>query len=388
MKRIIILLLFLNLLFLSCTTNREEKTSAPKHINLKEAFTNKKPIKASNIINTITYVRLESKKECMIGENTRIYATKNYLIGVGFRQLLLFDRETGKFIREIGKYGKGPGNYSSTDQVLPLNEERNTIYALSYGERKEYSLEGKLISSAKLPPLVFTSAEIDEKNSIGFIPNFSGNEKDKLVIFTAEGSIIQKFPNYLSASPPEGIIIWKPHGWFYKWNKQLYFYELFNDTLFHVTSTKLIPRFVFDMGKYQPPYEKQTSVKFSEQESEDYFIMKDIYESSGYLFYTFSVNKKSHIAIYDKKQKETLVNDYSGDLNTGLENDIDNFISLGLSSINNRDELIGFADAYKIVQWFQENPEKAAILPANLQRLKNMKETDNPVVMIAKLKEE
>jgi len=44
-------------------------------------------------------------------------------------------------------------------------------------------------------------------------------------------------------------------------------------------------------------------------------------------------------------------------------------------------------DAFEIVNWFSNNPDKAAKLPSHLQKLRNIKETDNPVIMIAKLKE-
>ncbi|HHN47502.1 MAG TPA: hypothetical protein ENN08_00960 [Bacteroidales bacterium] len=56
-------------------------------------------------------------------------------------------------------------------------------------------------------------------------------------------------------------------------------------------------------------------------------------------------------------------------------------------SLSNRKELIGFLEPYKIRQWIAENPDKAAKLPLHLQKFKNIKETDNPVVMIAKLKD-
>ena len=71
----------------------------------------------------------------------------------------------------------------------------------------------------------------------------------------------------------------------------------------------------------------------------------------------------------------------------GFENDIDNFIPFQFYSINNSGELVGFQEAYIVKKWFDENPDKAAKLPPNLQKLKNIKETDNPIVMIAKLKE-
>jgi hypothetical protein len=56
-------------------------------------------------------------------------------------------------------------------------------------------------------------------------------------------------------------------------------------------------------------------------------------------------------------------------------------------SSTGNNELVGYLEPYKIRQWIAENPGKAAKLPSYLQKLRTIKETDNPVVMIAKLKD-
>ncbi|MCF6357374.1 MAG: hypothetical protein L3J54_06150 [Draconibacterium sp.] len=71
----------------------------------------------------------------------------------------------------------------------------------------------------------------------------------------------------------------------------------------------------------------------------------------------------------------------------GFENDIDGFMPFYPTSISNRDELIGILEPYKIRQWIDENPDKAARLPPHLQKFRNIKDTDNPVLMLVKLKE-
>ena len=44
-------------------------------------------------------------------------------------------------------------------------------------------------------------------------------------------------------------------------------------------------------------------------------------------------------------------------------------------------------EAFEVQLWFDENPEAAAKLTDNLKALSALEETDNPVVIIAKLKE-
>jgi len=55
-------------------------------------------------------------------------------------------------------------------------------------------------------------------------------------------------------------------------------------------------------------------------------------------------------------------------------------------TVNQSDELICTMEAFRIKQWFDLNPEKVNQLPKNLRALKNIQETSNPVIIIAKLK--
>ena len=56
-------------------------------------------------------------------------------------------------------------------------------------------------------------------------------------------------------------------------------------------------------------------------------------------------------------------------------------------SSNQNNEIVGYYDAYEVKLWFEENSDKESQLSPELQKLKNIKETDNPLVMIAKLKD-
>jgi hypothetical protein len=69
-----------------------------------------------------------------------------------------------------------------------------------------------------------------------------------------------------------------------------------------------------------------------------------------------------------------------------LNNDIDNFLPINFLGTSERDQLLGYIQPYEIIQWFSENPEKASKISPYLKELKNIKETDNPVLVVATLK--
>ena len=373
-------ILFLIFITFSCNSKNE---NLHEIINLQEAFENKKSININDIATNFEYIKLETKDECLIGTKSKVYSNDQYLIAIDRNKILLFNRKDGKFIREIGHMGNGPGEYSRTYTVMPFNEERNIVYAGRNKKRYGYSLDGQLIDTLTIPELVSEIGNIDEGIFAAFLPNYQGNEKNKIIIFNDKDSLIKIFPNYLSAPKTDGFFVWNPSSWFYKLNKQLYFYELFNDTLFHVSTNSLTPRIIFNMGPYSPPYEMKTSPKF---EADKYFLIKTINESSRYLFCTFNFNKRNYTSIYDKDQRKTIVNDFDTESGNGFIYNINDFVPPELSSINEKDELICTIDAYKIKKWFEVNPEKINQLPEYLKTLKNIQETNNPVIIIAKLK--
>jgi hypothetical protein len=95
---------------------------------------------------------------------------------------------------------------------------------------------------------------------------------------------------------------------------------------------------------------------------------------------------KNYTAIYDKSKRTTVVNDFNPESGNGFINNINEFVPLEFSSINESDELICTMNAFKIKQWFDLNPDKVNQLPEYLRALKNIQETSNPVIIIAKLK--
>lgn len=383
MKLKLLFLVFAVFILSFCSHRDMADKKSIEIINLKNAYDNSRPVNITDISTDLNYIRLETKDECLTGTKLTVYSNDPYLIAIDRQKILLFNRKDGKFIREIGHKGNGPGEYSRTYSVMPYNEEKNIVYAGRNKKRYGYSLDGQLKDTLIIPELVSEIGNIDENTFAAFLPNYQGDEKNKIIIFNEKDSLIKTFPNYLSAPKTDAFFIWNPNSWFYKLNKQLFFYELFNDTLFHVSTNSLAPRFIFDMGLYSPPYEMKTSPQF---EASKYFLIQTINESSKYLFCAFNFNKRNYIAIYDKDQKETIVNDYSAESGKGFINNINEFVPLEFSSINEKGELICTIEAYKIKQWFEKNPEKVLQLPEYLRGLINIKETDNPVIIIAKLK--
>lgn len=382
---LLVILLFLGLC--SCGIREETREETLPILAIEEAFSQNNYIKLSEFTQrNIEYIGLETKEESLIGSSPRFYADNQNIIALTFSQMLLFDRQTGKFIRQIGHQGRAPGGYWTTLATYPYDESMNLLFAQGWkqGTYLVYDIYGNF--KTQLTPWEgnISMAPLNDSLYVAYIKNFTGTEKERLVIFDNKNNILNTFPNYLEAEVPEkGIFGFQTQGWFYKYTDKLCFYELFTDTIFQITLNELIPRFVFDLGDFAPPYERQSFREFITVEIRNYYLPSRIFESDNYLVFEISYQNITHLAIYNKETENIAFAQSAG----GFENDIDNFMPMNYSFLNNQSELIGFLEAYKIEQWFKDNPEKAAQLHPHLRELEKLTENDNPVVMIARLKD-
>ena len=219
MKLKIIAIILLSYLLSSCSRNKTEKDDVLVTIDIKSAFENRKPVTIDDISDNWDYVTLETTNESLIGSNASIYSDDQYLIAIERRRILLFDRESGKFIRTIGNSGNGPDEYTNTYSKMPYNEEKRIIYASKSRERLEYNLDGQFIKTRNRPELAHDFVNINENTFASFIDNFMGEEKNKIIVFDDRDSIIKIFPNYLSFPFKGSVNIYTVNAWFYKLDK-------------------------------------------------------------------------------------------------------------------------------------------------------------------------
>ena len=62
----------------------------------------------SSYFSSVEYIPLESTKETMFATNTNIFVSEKDIVVIDNRQILLFDRKTGKFKRTVSHIGQGP----------------------------------------------------------------------------------------------------------------------------------------------------------------------------------------------------------------------------------------------------------------------------------------
>ena len=427
----ILLLLFL---LSGCRQNNMDETGGIAVIDVVPLLGKYQQIPVSEIISGLEYIPLETSDDCLIGGMNNIIVTPVHIFvagGAGFGQgfCYVFDRN-GRFIRQIGRTGQGPGEYT-TIMGLSIDKQKESLYLQTIGNRLlEYSFDGILRQSISLKTMsdgrIQEVYALQENLFIGHVPNDTGNELYNFVLFNDSGQVIKSFENHIkfnrvksiSSSFDSSIMPYKVSG-------NIYVKEFTNDTIYCLNEQKeLIPEFVFNLGKYGFP--KQLKEEFLGANAsamlKDVLIIPSKAEpmvgAPNYIFFSLwghsvsfplpkgrvrnialpfgqrgDVELSTPLGIYDIAAKTTRLLDtdpFSG--YSGLINDLDGGLSFWPRSYTDENELVGvwMAEDMKSIlteAYFASREIKNPQAHQKLKELlKNLDWEDNPIIVIAKLK--
>jgi hypothetical protein len=358
-------------------------------LNLAQAIEHPENITLSDFVESITYIPLATSFDYLVDKYPRVYVTKEYIITITAYKCLVFNRKNGEFLREIGKYGRGPGEYQSSLGLL--NECIPAYFFTGFnGTLVKYTLDGVFRGNIKIPGYKDSFVSPSYPMNYSFINDSVivcdllialGTEPNSLMIFNEKGKVYKIIPNRNILKTKQNFTLRTDEMRFYHFDNRLLAQSMYNDTVFQVSVDKLIPYFVLNRGKHCPPFEsKWWSL---EKQLQAKFINQPRYsESNRFITFNFIFNKNTYFALYDKSSKLLKVSDN----NSGLNNDIDGFMNIIFDHMNSEGEIIGLIQAKELVYWIEKNPEKVKTLNPRLQKLQNIKIEDNPVIVIANYK--
>ena len=366
MRNIVVILVLL--FFFKCSPKEEklQKSDNLHNIEIKEAFNREKKIGLSEFSKGVEYIPLETNDNCLIDRTPQIYANDLHIISVSFRQIFVFERQTGRFIREIGKFGNGPGEYGYT--VLDsFNPQRNVINAKTMNKTIiEYNIDGSIDRQIDSPTYITgIFLEINTDVYIGYVPNWRGDIDKKLVVFDIHGKEKIIFENkdiYIK----EDIGTTTSFGLeakFYQYSDSIFFKEIFNDTIFSVSTNTLQPKYVFHTDGLSIDF----AIKGKQKPFEEFtnsMVIQDIFECEKFLFFSISYKKLKYSGYYNKITRETQVNNYQDDCDNGFYDDLNNNNSYEIipQRINIKNEIIGLVEPSSVVKSTQEKSENGSLL--------------------------
>jgi hypothetical protein len=351
-------------------------------------------IKLSEIADEIIYIPLDNSFPIGLIYNDIILINNSIYFSTNDNGILVYDKK-GKFVCRIGSKGRGPGEYSYCYQIT-VDDKTETIYNMDQNEIKVYSKFGNFvrkISLQKYGGIVNTFESFNSNLFVSFLLQ-SGDSKYDWIILDTLGSLIKA----KKRSIPLFTSDWLISGETYKYGNQMFYWDHFTDTVFSILpDLNEKPAFIISPGDHRMPRSN-----FSFEEHEKYLNLKQIFETDHFLLIRYHYLEPALVLI-DKKNNESFLtclegND-SGFLAWGLSGGIINDLDGGLKYLPNnkfvektREYLIGLLNPYQIkirvassefINSTPKYPEKKK----ELEKLANsLKETDNPVLILVRLK--
>lgn len=352
-------------------------------------------IKLSDIADDITYIPLDNSFPIALIYPTSINILKNTIyLSARDIGIIKLSRD-GKMPKVIGRRSRGPGEwyYCMSVAVDPRTE---TVYVMdNNNEIKTYFKSGVFKGTLKLPGNEdgFCFSHISIYNSNLFASQYinMGHAKYNWIILDTLGNII----SYKFNSIPTFTSNMGGRGGTFKFEDKISYWDWYNDTIFTVSPDMTFkPSYIFSLGEGKIPLDRIPSKDFLEIFSK-YYIAINILETKQYLLYLYGNNKKGTLALIDKKTKENYLTSIPNEKDDGILNNLDGglkFLPECYFTENNREYLLSIIDPFKLkkhvageefVNFTCEFPEKKVLLQ---KLVENVKETDNPILMLVRLK--
>jgi hypothetical protein len=356
-------------------------------------FITESEIVLSDIADEITYIPLDNS--IPLGAINSNYNPKfvnnlifKYETDIG---ILVFSRN-GKFLRKIGKIGRGPGEYIHGNDFT-VDDKSGTVYVKDRDNIiKIYSQTGDYLRSFSLQEYNGSVDIIELYNSKLLVSyNLQYNDaKNEWIILDTIGNLIKKkdrtIPlfrsNYLAG------------GGTYVFGGKLNYWNQFIDTIFSISPDLTCKAtFIFSPGEYRLP---KAYVGDPIKQLSQYMTIEQIFETSRFLILRYSFYKeKNGLILIDKKTIRSFLSYWDSDSSGSIMNDLDGglkFLPKSYFVENNREYLVELIDPYDLKNQisksnFNKTAQKYSEKKEALIKLADsLKETDNPVLMIVRMK--
>ena len=307
----------MSLLFISCS-NAEVNNS---YIDLD----NPDEVSILDFADSVKVIQLETTAESAISLYTdQIYHDSLiYIADVRQKKVVCFDT-SGKFIRQIGAYGRGAEEHLYFEDVCLDEYNKELIVQEPWGRMVCYNLDGSFKRKIVLPDEIraYNDLEVINRDTICFL---SAGGDYKLVFYSREkDSLIAKL--YPGAAP----YLMSFYSNRYRYADSLYFYHPFSNDVENITKLKENNiSYSWDFGKYNHKQsdliELQKYLMENKNElSRSRYKMIDLINSDrGVRYYVHRIRESDRYRfaqlLYKNDQHTIVIDKYTGDVKLFLE---------------------------------------------------------------------
>ena len=251
------LLVFCIPALLSCEKSNKKETN----INSKTKTVHFNIDELSNYVvsekDSTNLIQLETKKECLINQILRLYFVDKNIIVYDEKKVLLFDIQ-GRFIREIGKKGRGPEEYTRLTGMW-FDDKTNQIEIFDNVKRIMliYNLEGQLLET-KESGIYFTDFAKTNEGYFAYCPFVKEESSKGYNLFLLDDKLQLTEHKFL---PTKNNFDRATHTErFTQNNSDLFFRHGMNDTIYKIEGKGVKPYLYIDFGKNKLPYAESSAM--------------------------------------------------------------------------------------------------------------------------------
>lgn len=291
MKRILKLVWIIGILLLAYCTNDQKRTQALEVLDIEGSIGKMEVWNLSQFASSIRYVTLETKIENYLSYIKDYREVDKNLIIINLKQCLLFDND-GKFVRQIGIPGRGPGEYQFIDRVGVINDSILTIQNLY--DLINYRFDGSVVNQQKNFFRLNDSNDeyiqnwiiLDDSLYFGHLPNTTGLIDNKALIFNQTRVIKKSYKNYILFKREKTVASgFEDFAHIYPFDKKIYYKEFYNDTMFVLNDDlNLIPKYVFNLGKFAEPTSERAKLPSQDNKMFEFLYIWEVFQTDNNLF--------------------------------------------------------------------------------------------------------
>lgn len=351
----------------------------PVVINLAKAISESpKEIMLNELASDIRYVPLETTDDCLM--NNEFYIMQYTGEDIITSGIFHFDKN-GKFLNKIGSKGQGPEEY--LQGLFAFSDWKNKLlYVQNWTTLTCYGFDGTFVRSVPTPQLNMGAAGLFDENHILYSNDIyyadKANPIQLYMVDSQNGKTVSKWRGHLEENKKYGMIL-TSRDFMYNYDNSLFYKPALENVIFKILSPKkrqLV--YKFDCSG------KDIDVSADEVDPKKRFQFLSVYwakETAQYLFVNYGMKNISRLGIYDKEKKTFTNVTIKDNLAGGYD------IHPAWTSDDNHLLMVYYAGG--LLQ-DKEKRYSTGLLPERKKELdellKNIKEDDNPVVILVTLK--
>ena len=364
-----------------------------KSINILE--TKKANLFLSQIANDIKYLPLGNEMPLSEIENVK-YFDNHYIVVDKNKRFFRFS-DKGKLLNQIGKQGKGPGEYLHILDFV-VHPQTGNIYSIR-GEKPNhimiFSLDGEYLQTIVLKNLAKNIGITNQNLFIYYFDSRQNIEKN-IEILDKDGNSLANYLSKYNFTRDRVHNYWS-ECILYSLGGNLHFKETHSDTIFYLDGEKIIPKVILNSGDRRLTPKKreiinneflQIPTKVGETMAQT-LMPNNLFETVNYVFYFYWYGRKEGMLAYNK----SIYDQIEIDSDVGIINDIDGGPNIKLKRTKDDNTVLSWINAYELKQYIESkdfknfNPKNSNKKKELEQLANSLDENDNPVLMIVKLNE-